>query len=289
MFNGTTVALVTPFKSNGEIDYKTLRSLAQFHLKSGTDCILLAGCTGESFTLGDEERIDMLKSVQNEIGDSMPLILGTGASSTKVAVRRTKKALEAGADGALVITPFGNKPSQHALIHYFREVADIGLPIILYNVPGRTGTTISPQTAIELAKHPNIVAIKEASGSLDAVSEIIAGSNLVVLSGDDSLTVPMISIGAKGVISTTANLLPRDFSKMVSAALQGDFQKAAILHLKLFPIVKALFIEGNPVPLKTAMALAQLIPEPIFRPPLTGISISNLNKLKIKLEEYGVI
>lgn len=287
MFNGTTVALITPFSKNNEIDLDTLQSLARFHRESGTNALLLAGCTGESFTLTDDERLEMLQAVIDEIGASLPILLGTGASSTSVAVKRTQMAKEAGADGALVITPFGNKPSQHAMVDYFREVADIGLPVVLYNVPSRTGTTLQPKTAIELSEHPNIVAIKEASGSLDAVAEIIANSDLAVLSGDDSLTVPMISIGAKGVISTSANLIPKDFSTMVTAALEGNYEKAAELHLKLFPIMKGLFIEGNPVPLKTAMAMTGLIPEPIFRPPLTAITESKIDTLEKILKEYG--
>jgi len=289
MFEGTTVALITPFKDTGKIDFTVVRSLARHHVESGTNAILLAGCTGESFTLEDDERIAILETVKDEIGNTIPVLLGTGASVTKTAVRRTGAAMSAGVDGALVITPFGNKPSQHALVEYFHEIANIGLPIILYNVPGRTGTPIQTETAVKLADHPNIVAIKEASGAMDAVSEILAKSDLTVLSGDDSLTVPMISIGAKGVISTSANLLPSGFSAMVKAALDGDFIEAAALHLKMFPIMKALFIEGNPVPLKTAMALVGMIPKPALRAPLTAMTPSNFAKLTAALEDYGLI
>ncbi len=288
MFEGTTVALVTPFKHGGEIDHETLHDLVRLHRKFGTDALLLGGCTGESFTLSSSERIELLDSVRSVLGGSLPILLGTGAPSTKDAVQRTVSAKEAGADGVLVITPYGNKPSQHAMAEYFREVADVGLPSILYNVPGRTGSTLQPATVIELADHPNIAAIKEASGSLDAVTEILAGCGITVLSGDDTLTVPMIAIGAKGVISTTANLLPELFSRMVSAALDGDFERAAQIHKKIFPVTKALFIEGNPVPLKTAMAFVGMIPEAIFRPPLTQISKSNLDALKFVIDGSGL-
>jgi len=288
MFRGSIVALVTPFLSSGELDTETIERLSLLHADSGTDGILVAGCTGESFTLKDDERLMLLNTVASAVGGKIPVIVGTGASSTSVAVRRTKAAMDAGADGALVITPFGNKPSQHAMETYFNEVADVGLPVILYNVPGRTGSCISPETATGLFEHPNIFAIKEASGSLDAVSRIIRDSDLTVLSGDDSLTLPMISLGASGVISTVANLLPADFADMVHFALDGDFAKAAELHLKMFPVMKALFIEGNPVPLKAAMEYAGIIPGANLRPPLSPMNDANRRKLIEILDEYGV-
>lgn len=288
MFEGTTVAIITPFNEKGRVDFGTLRSLARLHKDSGTDAILLSGCTGESFTLDNTERLEMLKTVRAENGGSYPILLGTGAPSTKAAVEMTLAAKNAGADGVLAITPYGNKPSQHAMISYFREIADVGLPTILYNVPGRTGSNIAPSTTIALSEHKNIVAIKEASGSLDTVSEIISGCGITVLSGDDSLTVPMISIGAKGVISTAANLVPSDFADMVNFALQGDFASAAKLHIRMFPLMKALFIEGNPVPLKTAMALCGMIPGANFRSPLSAMAAGNLAKLEIALKEYGL-
>jgi len=287
MFQGSIVALVTPFGNDGQLDFTTAARLAEWHLRSGTDGILVAGCTGESFTLSDSDRIELFRAVKGVTRDRIKILVGTGASATKTAIARTKAALEAGADGALVITPFGNKPSQHALEMYFSEVADVGLPVVLYNVPGRTGTTLAPETAIRLSRHQNIVAIKEASGSLDAVSTILRDSDMFVLSGDDSLTIPMISLGAKGVISTTANLLPREFSEMVHAALDGDFKKAAELHLRMFPVMKALFIEGNPVPLKAAMHYSGLLPNTATRPPLKGMSENNKAILMKTLEEYG--
>ncbi len=289
MFEGTTVAIITPFDDKGRVDFGALRSLARLHKDSGTDAILLSGCTGESFTLDNAERIEMLNTVREETGFSYPILLGTGAPSTKAAVEMTLAAKTAGADGVLAITPYGNKPSQHAMVSYFREIADVGLPTILYNVPGRTGSNIAPSTTIALSEHKNIVAIKEASGSLDTVSEIISGCGITLLSGDDSLTVPMISIGAKGVISTAANLVPADFAEMVNFALDGDFSSAAKLHIRMFPLMKALFIEGNPVPLKTAMSLCGMIPAPSFRQPLCAMTSANLGKLEIALKEYGLL
>ena len=287
MFSGCTVALITPFKPNGDIDIDAVKSLAERHLAAGTDGILVSGCTGESFMLDDEERIELFHIVKSVVGDRLKVLIGTGASSTAVALRMTEAASKAGADGVLVITPFGNKPSQRAMEEYFSVVASVGAPVILYNVPGRTGATIAPETAVRLAENENIVAIKEASGSLDTISFILANSDLMVLSGDDSLTVPMISIGAKGLISTAANLLPEDFAKMVHAALDGDWFRAAELHLDMFPVMKALFIEGNPVPLKAAMARAGMIPEAIYRAPLVKMSEGNRERLFRVLDAYG--
>ncbi len=287
MFEGCIVALVTPFDASGGIDMSSLETLAQRHLRAGIDGIVVAGCTGESFTLSDSERLEMFKILRGIVGSRMKLIMGTGSSSTEVALSRTRAALEAGADGALAITPFGNKPSQNALIQYFSALAEVGLPIVMYNVPGRTGTTIAPETAIRLAEVENIVAIKEASGSIDAVSAILSNSDLTVLSGDDSLTVPMMSIGAKGVISTTANLYPEDFTEMVHSAGRGDWKRAGELHRGLFPVMKALFVEGNPVPLKAAMATAGMIPREDCRPPLSTISPENRTRLLAAISEYG--
>jgi len=286
MFEGTTVALITPFDKKGSIDFDTVSKLAKWHLKSGTNAILVAGCTGESFTLDDSERLQIFDKVKEAVGNEISVLLGTGASSTEKALLRTRQAKDKGADAALVITPFGNKPGQNAMIDYFSKVADVGLPVILYNVPGRTGISIAPQTTVKLAEHPNIVAIKEASGSLDTVSYILANSDITVLSGDDSLTVPMMSLGASGVISTTANLLPKDFSRMVNFALEGNFKSSGDLHLKMFPVMKALFIESNPVPLKTAMAHAGIIPGEYFREPLKKIGEKNREFLNKVIDEY---
>ena len=290
MLRGSIPALVTPFNKSGKPCKRTYKKLINWHLKSGSDGILVAGCTGESFTLTEDERDTLLSVAVETARGRVPVIMGTGASSTRVAVERTKRAKKLGADYALVITPFANKPTQPALEKYFLEVAEVGLPIILYNVPSRTGTNLAPETVCKLAQHPNIVGIKEASGNLDAVSMIIscAPSDFVVLSGDDSLTLPMLALGAKGVISTVANIAPSEFAQMVSAFEKGDIDTARKIHFKLFPVIKALFVEGNPVPLKAAMAMMGLCEERL-RPPLVPASENTKKLLKKVLEEAGLV
>ncbi len=290
MFFGSIPALATPFNKSGKPCMKTYRKLLNWHIREGSDGILVAGCTGESFTLSEDERDALLATAVDAAKGKIPVIMGTGASETKIAVSRTKRAKKLGADAALVITPFGNKPTQSALLEYFSTIAEIGLPIILYNVPSRTGTNLLPKTVIELSKHPNIVAIKEASGSLDAVSAILNGArkDFVVLSGDDALTLPMLAIGAKGVISTTANIAPKQFSTMVSLFAQGDITGARKIHLKMFPVINALFVEGNPVPLKSAMSLLGLC-ENRLRPPLAPASDKTTNLLKSAMKKAGIL
>lgn len=289
MFRGSIVALVTPFDSNGEIDVLTLRKLIEWHINQGTDGILLAGCTGENFTL-EENELDLLLKTGLEVAKGkIPIILGTGSSSTAEAVRRTKIAKQLGADAVLVITPYGNKPSQNGLYEYYREIAEIGIPVILYNVPSRTGTNLLPETVVKLASMPNIVAIKEASGNLDQVSAILRDApRFCILSGDDSLTLPMLAIGAKGVVSTVANIAPKDFADMVRAFENGDLKKAQEIHLKLFPVIKALFLEGNPTPLKSAMEMMGLCSSRL-RPPLAKPSEKTIEALRKSMKDAGLI
>ncbi len=290
MFFGSIPALATPFNKSGKPCKKTYRKLVNWHIREGSNGVLVAGCTGESFTLGEDERDALLTVAVDAARGKIPVIMGTGASETKLAVNRTKRAKKLGADAALVITPFGNKPTQSALLEYFKNIADIGLPIILYNVPSRTGTNLLPETVIKLSRYPNIVAIKEASGSLDAVSTILCGAdkNFVVLSGDDALTLSMLAIGAKGVISTTANIAPKQFSTMVLLFAQGDILGAREIHLKMFPVTKALFVEGNPVPLKAAMAMLGLC-ENRLRPPLVPASEKTVKLLEATMKKAGII
>ncbi len=290
MLRGSIVALATPFNKSGKPCKRTYKKLINWHIKSKTDGILVAGCTGESFTLTEKERDELLTLAVETAGGKIPVIMGTGASSTAVAVDRTKRAKKLGADYALVITPFANKPTQTALEKYFLEVAEVGLPVILYNVPSRTGTNLLPETVCKLAQHPNIVAIKEASGNLDAVTEIISCTpeDFIVLSGDDSLTLPMLAIGAKGVISTVANIAPKEFSQMVRAFEEGNLDTAREIHFKLFPVIKALFVEGNPVPLKAAMAMMKLCDERL-RPPLVPASETTKKLLEERLKQAGLM
>jgi len=293
MFSGSIPALATPFNKSGKPCKKTYRKLVNWHIRQGSNGILVAGCTGESFTLNEDERdallsvaVDAVKKAKKKI----PVIMGTGASETKLAMDRTKRAKKLGADAVLVITPFGNKPTQTALVEYFEKIADVGLPVILYNVPSRTGTNLLPDTVIKLSRHPNIVAIKEASGNLDSVSAILNGAakDFVVLSGDDALTLPMLAIGAKGVISTVANIAPKQFSEMVSLFFDGDIEGARKIHLKMFPVIKALFAEGNPVPLKAAMSMMGLC-ENRLRQPLVPASKKTVDLLKSAMKKAGLL
>ncbi|MFP4460012.1 MAG: 4-hydroxy-tetrahydrodipicolinate synthase [Candidatus Zixiibacteriota bacterium] len=255
MIKGSIVALVTPFNDN-KIDEDVLRKLIDKHIEAGTSGILVAGCTGESFTLSARERNRLLNVAKEQSAGRVPIILGTGSSSMAKAIEMSRNAKDLGADYILVISPFGNKPSQHAMIHYYSAIAKVGPPVILYNVPGRTGKGILPETVCKLSKVDNIVGIKEASGDIDAVSYIYNNtSNFHIYSGDDSLTLPMLSIGAVGVISTVANLLPAKMTELVDSFHKGDMKTAMERHYELFPIIKALFLEGNPVPLKEAMNL----------------------------------
>ncbi len=288
MFKGSLVALVTPFK-NGRVDKEKLRELVDFHLENGTEGIVPCGCTGEAFTLNFEERGQIIETVVEEVRGRIPVVPGTGSSSTQVALGLTREAKKRGADGALVITPFGNKPNPEGVYNHYAQIAqEVKLPIILYNVPSRTGMSIPPEVVARLSKISNIVGIKEASGSLDQVSRILNLCDITVLSGDDSLTLPMLAVGAKGVISTVANLVPQDMAELVNAFFQGDLERAKKLHFKLFPLIKALFLEGNPIPLKGAMRLRGMLNGEL-RPPLAPLSAGNLDTLKGVMRNYGLI
>ncbi|MBN1754855.1 4-hydroxy-tetrahydrodipicolinate synthase [bacterium] len=288
MFKGSIVALVTPFTKDNRVDEEALRRLIDFQRQNGTDGILVIGCTGESFTLTEQERDLIIRVAREEISGDMFLLAGTGASGTEVVIERSNRARQLGADGALVITPFGNKPSQDALLLHYQRLAEAEIPIILYNVPSRTGTNLLPATVARLAGFPHIVAIKEASGNLDQVTQIGQLCDIEVLSGDDALTLPMLAVGGRGVISTCANIIPADMSRMIRSFFEGDLDTARKLHLKMFPLIKALFLEGNPVPLKAAMELAGMI-EGNLRAPLVPISESNRVVLKHELQNYGLL
>ncbi len=288
MFKGSLVALVTPF-NDSRVDKEKLRELVSFHLEGGTEGIVPCGCTGEAFTLSFEERGEIIETVVEEVKGRVPVVPGTGSSSTQVALELTREAKKRGADGALVITPFGNKPNLDGVYDHYAQIArEVKLPIILYNVPSRTGMSLAPEVVARLSKVSNIVGIKEASGSLDQVSRILSLCDITVLSGDDSLTLPMLAIGAKGVISTVANLVPQDMAGLVNAFFQGDIRKARSLHFKLFPLIKVLFLEGNPIPLKGAMRLMGMLNGEL-RPPLSPISEGNLNSLKGAMRDYGLV
>lgn len=289
MFKGCFTAIVTPFRK-GELDEENFRGLIQFQLEKGVDGIVPCGTTGESPTLSYEEHKRIIQITLEEVKGKVPVIAGTGSNSTREAEELTLYAKEAGADAALVITPYYNKPTQKGMEIHYKKLAEIGLPIIIYNVPSRTGVNIHPSTVGKLSKVKNIIGIKEASGSMDQISSIIScvDPEFEVFSGDDSLTLPILSLGGVGVISVLSNLLPGEVTQMVRAWLEGDYQKAKELHYKLYPLFKAMFIETNPIPVKTAMAKLNMIPKE-WRPPLSEMEKENEERLEKVMADSGLI
>jgi len=290
MFQGSIVATVTPF-INGVVDEEKLRELVEYQIENGTDGIVPCGTTGESSTLTYEEHDRVIEIVIDQVKKRVPVIAGTGSNSTHEAIEITKHAKELGADGALLVTPYYNKPSQEGLYQHYKAVADaVALPQVLYNVPGRTGVNLLPETVARLAAHANIVAIKEATGSLQQASEVLAlcGENITVLSGDDFITLPMMACGAKGVISVTANIMPREVAALVDAFNAGNMEEAKRLHLYLLKISNAMFIESNPVPVKAGVALQGRCRAEV-RLPLAPLAEANQTKLAAIMKEYGLI
>lgn len=276
MFEGSLVALITPF-SHGLIDEPALRSLVDFHIENATDGIVACGTTGEAATLTTEEWSRVVEIVVDQTDGRIPVIAGTGSNDTAGTVARTRHARDLGVQAALIVTPYYNRPTQEGLYAHFATVAEhVDLPIVLYNVPGRTGVNLLPETVIRLAELSSIVAIKEASGSLDQASRILleADTNLVVLSGDDSLTLPMMSMGARGTISVVANIAPALVTHMTRAALAGDYQAARAFHLEVVGLAHAMFIETNPAPVKAAAAWLGLCSSDL-RLPLTPLVEAN--------------
>lgn len=258
MFNGAMTAMVTPFHE-GRIDEGRLREQVEYQIKNGIDGLVPVGTTGESPTVDFKEHARVIELTVQFARGRVPVIAGVGANATTEALELHQIARRAGAAAGLSVNPYYNKPTQEGLYRHFMTLADrVDLPIVLYNIPGRTGVTMSAQTVARLNEHKNIVAIKEATGSLDLASEIMSLCDITVLSGDDSLTVPLMSIGAKGIISVASNLLPGEIKAMAHAALSGDFKKAAGIHHRLFPLIRSLFLDGNPVGIKFAMKLAGL-------------------------------
>jgi len=288
-FEGSYIALVTPFTEDGkEVDFKTLEKLVEFQISGGSDGIVAVGTTGECPTLSHEEHRKVIEAIVKYANKRIQVIAGTGSNSTDEAVEMTKYAKSVGADGALVVVPYYNKPTQEGLYQHFVAVADVGLPVILYNVPGRSACALTPKTIARLAAHPHIVAIKEASASLDQVSEILSLTNLSVLSGDDSLTIGFMSIGAKGVISVIGNIAPRKLKDLVAAAAKEDYVTARKIHLELFKLSRVMFIESNPIPVKTACELMGLCNSKM-RLPLCPIASENKEILRQALLEAQLI
>ncbi len=291
MFRGSIVAIVTPFK-DGKVDEKTLRDLIEFHIKNGTAGIVPCGTTGESATLSFDEHDRVIEITIEEVKKRMPVIAGTGSNSTEEAIMLTRHAAKAGADASLQVSPYYNRPTQKGLYAHFKAVAEsVDIPIILYNIASRTGVNIEPETIAKLSRDcKNIVGVKEASGNLDQMSRIkqLCGQGFDLISGDDSLTLPVLSIGGTGIISVVANIVPRDVALLVAEFEKGNLKKVQEIHYKLLPLIKAVFMETNPIPLKTAMGLMKLC-APDLRLPMSPMSDENLEKLKKALQDYGLL
>ncbi len=288
IFQGSMVALVTPFR-NGKIDEKAFARLLDFHIEQGTDVIIPCGTTGESATMSHDEHRHVMSFVVEYVDGRVPVVCGAGSNNTAEAIGLVQYAKKIKADGVLVVTPYYNKPTQEGLYrHYKTLAAKASLPFILYNVPGRTGVWLKPETVARLAKIPNIMAIKEASGSLAQVDAILDHCAITVISGDDALTLPMMAIGAKGVISVTANVVPRLVNQMVHAALEGHYELARQLHRQMSGLSEILFVETNPIPVKTALAMMGMI-KPEFRLPLCEMGKENRKALGKVLRTLGVI
>lgn len=287
-FEGSMVALVTPFK-DGKVDKKSLKGLLDFHIENRTDVIIPCGTTGESATMSHDEHREVMEFVVDYVGGKTPVICGAGSNNTEEALGLVQHAKRIKADGVLVVTPYYNRPTQEGLYRHYEYLArKVEIPMVLYNVPGRTGVSLAPATVARLSKIPTVVAVKEASGSLDQVDQIMELCDITVLSGDDPLTVPMMSVGARGVISVTANIVPHLVRDLVHRALEGNFEEARQLHRELYPLSRALFIETNPVPVKTALALMGKI-RPEIRLPLTKMSDDNEKKLREALKKAGLL
>lgn len=291
MFHGAIPALVTPFRKDGSLNETKVRELVQFHLRKGTPAVVPAGTTGESPNLGDKEKQILFETVVNEANGRLKVIAGTGGNSTQHSVELSKVARKIGADAVLIVAPYYNKPTQEGLYRHYMKIADEGgLPVVIYNVPGRTGVNILPETVERLSGHERIVAIKEASGNLGQISEIHlrCGDRLAILSGDDNLTLPILAVGGKGTISVTANIVPDKINEMINAFLDGDQERALLLHHKLEPLHEAMFFETNPIPVKTAMNLMGMEVGG-FRLPLCEMSDANKKKLETVLRRYELI
>jgi 4-hydroxy-tetrahydrodipicolinate synthase len=290
MLQGAITAIVTPFK-DGKLDETAYRELLEFQIKGGIHGIVPCGTTGESATLSHEEHKRVVESCVDQVKKRVPVVAGTGSNNTAEAVELTKHAQAAGADYALLITPYYNKPTQEGLYQHFKTIADkTSIPIVVYNVPSRTSVNLLPETVARLAKFPNIVAIKEATGDLKQCAKIVelCGDKIILLSGDDFTVLPLLAIGGKGVISVVSNVVPQDMSGMCDAFSKGDLATAQKLHYKMWPLMEAMFYETNPTPAKTALKMMGKITGEV-RQPLCPMSPANEDKLRQVLKKYGLI
>ena len=290
MFAGSMVALVTPFR-DGKVDWQSLEALLDFHITNGTNGIVPCGTTGESATLTPQEHDEVIKAVVKGVNKRVPVIAGTGSNSTDEGIRLTRAAEKSGADGALMISPYYNRPTQEGIYQHYKKVADsVGIPVIVYNIPGRTGSKIEPETLARLSEIKNVAGVKEATGSVDQAIDVIrlCGDRLAVYSGEDSLTFSLMALGGKGVISTVANIVPKEMSQLTEACLEGNWEKGRDLQLKLIPLIRAVFLETNPIPIKTALALMGRCTSDL-RLPLTPMSESALKKLQQAITDFGLL
>jgi 4-hydroxy-tetrahydrodipicolinate synthase len=288
MFKGTYTAIVTPFNRAGGVDYGRLRALIEWQADSGVEGIVPVGTTGESPTLEIEEHIEVIRVSVEASRGRLQVIAGTGANSTSEAVDLTRRVLELGCQGTLQVTPYYNKPNPEGLFRHFSAVADLGLPVVLYNVPGRSGRDIPVETIVRLAKHPKIAAVKEAGGNVERVSAILDACAIAVLSGDDILALPMMSVGAQGLISVASNVAPREVSDMVRHALRDDLAAARQAHMRLYPLFRDLFLDTNPIPVKAALAMMGKIEE-TYRLPLCETSDKVRTQLRKTLVALGMV
>ena len=290
MFEGSNVAIVTPFRK-GKVDEDGVRALVDFHLENGTHGIVACGTTGEAATLSHEEQDGVIDLIIKRVDDRIPVIAGSGSNSTAEAIRRTGFAKKAGADGALVVVPYYNKPTQEGLLLHFGEIArSISIPVIVYNVPGRTVTNITAETTLQLAQIDNILGVKEASGDLVQIMKILEGkpSNFLVLSGDDSMTLPMVTMGAEGLISVASNVIPAEMTEIVNLGRNGDLEEARKLHYRYLDLMELNFVETSPIPVKYALSRMGKLEE-VYRLPLCPMKKENKRTMDQELEKLGLI
>lgn len=288
MFTGTYTAIITPFNRDGSVDYECFRALIEWQIAAGVEGLVPVGTTGESPTLEWDEHLKVISFAAETTAGRAKIIAGTGANATAEAVHLTQSVLKMGVDATLQVTPYYNKPNQEGLFRHFSLIADLGLPVVLYNVPGRSVREIALETIVRLAAHPNVVAVKEAGGSVDRASAIANVCDLAILSGDDALAIPMISVGATGLISVASNVAPREVSDMVRAACSGDFRAAGAAHRRLYPLFRDLFIDTNPIPVKAALALLGRCEE-TYRLPLCEPSAKVREQLGATLKALNLV
>jgi 4-hydroxy-tetrahydrodipicolinate synthase len=287
---GSFVAIVTPFK-DGEVDWEGLEKLIEFQIEGGTNVIVPCGTTGESPTLSHDEHDEVIEFTVKKVNGRVPVVAGTGSNSTEEAIRLTKHAEHAGADGSLQVAPYYNKPTQEGLYRHYKAIAEaVSIPLIVYNIPGRSGINIDPPTVARMAEIDNIAGIKEASGSMAQITEVIrlCGPDFIVVSGDDPITYPLICVGGHGVISVVANIIPRENSELCRLALAGQHDEARKLYYRMLPLGRAMFVETNPAPVKAALQMMGMVSDEV-RLPLAPLLPASREKLKGVMEEFGLL